>query len=186
MWGSAIVCKCFCATWPFLILCSPLPKSRDSECDVPQSSSHRWEHKTAQVMRSGSASVVSLTPLCFQPHPMVMLKPVPASQNGERRAVRLLWFQRYSGTRCPCRNWSWKSWKGYVDFGQRRKLNTEPGTKIHLQHPTTSPLYYSCPRSTQTHLCEGDISASQLFTNKNLKFSILKAAWEMKHRYLSV
>lgn len=144
MWSSAIACKCFCATWPFLILCSPLPQRRDSVCDVPQDN---WPLLAVTLM-------VPLTPsLLPESHPMVMLKPVPVSENCERRIVRLLWFQRYSRTYS---SWSWKTWKCDMDFGQRRNPNTKPGitdalgTRNHL-----GPLYYSFPRNTQTHLCEG-------------------------------
>lgn len=185
MWGSAVACKCFCATWPFLLPWFPLTKRRDSVCDAPQSSSHRWgpQHNWPIV-----ASVLPLTPsLLLKSHPVVMLKPVPASQKGERRIVRLLWFQRCSRTHCPWRIWSWRTWKGYMNFGQRRKPNTKPDITDALGTPNyLSPFSYNFPRSTQTHLCEGDISAFELFTNKNLKFSILKAVWAMKHRYLFV
>lgn len=134
------------------------------------------------------ASVLPLTPsLLLKSHPMVMLKPVPASQKGERRIVRLLWFQRCSRTHCPWRIWSWRTWKGYMNFGQRRKPNTKPDMTDALGTPNyLSSFSYNFPRSTQPHLCEGDISAFELFTNKNLKFSILKAVWAMKHRYLFV
>lgn len=158
MWGSAIACKCFCATWHFPILCSPLPKSRDSVCDVLEFLTE--VRNTAHLTCSGSASVLTLTPsLLLKSHPMVMLKPVQVSQNGERRILRMLWFQRYSRTHCPWRIWSWKTWKGYMGFGQRRKPNAKPAITDALGTPNyLGPLYCSFSRNTQTHLCEGDIA----------------------------
>lgn len=153
MWDSAIALKCFCATWPFLIPCSPLPNSRSSVCDLTQVSNTthttQTQHNTTNTTQQTQHNTTEpLLWLCLCGVPMVMLKPVPVSPNGEKRIVRLLWFLRYSRTHCPWRMWSWKTWKGCMDFGQRRKASTEAGITVHLEHPTILVLSTTAAQGT--------------------------------------
>lgn len=50
---------------------------------------------------------------------------LPVPWKGEGGIVRVLWFQRCSRVCWPFRVWNGNTWKGYMNFEQRRKLRTQ-------------------------------------------------------------